>query len=154
MKKLNLLLIMLAVSFAVSAKVNLSGTWKLNKDKSKLNEQFSMAPEKLIVTHDGNDLKLERHVSFQGDPFVISDTFTLDGKECINNGWMDSKKKSKAVWDSDMKKLSITTLFPMQDGDEMEIKEVIYIDGVCLILENKSSSPFGDSEEKQVFDKQ
>ena len=153
MKKVKLLLILICLSVIASANVNFSGNWKLNSEKSQLNEQFSMAPEKLVITHEGNDLKLERHASFQGNPFVISDRFTLDGKECINDGMMDMKKKSTALWDADKNKLTITTKFPMQDGGEMTIKEVIYIEGGSLVFENKTTSSYGVVEEKQVFDK-
>jgi hypothetical protein len=154
MKKIQLLLILICISVIASANVNFSGNWKLNNEKSQLNEQFSMAPEKIVITHEGNDLKLERHSSFQGNPYVISDRFTLDGEECINDGWMDTKKKSTALWDDNKNKLTITTKFPMQDGSEMTIKEVVYVEGGCLFFENKTTSSYGVVEEKQVFDKE
>ncbi|HPR32898.1 MAG TPA: hypothetical protein PLK12_12410, partial [Prolixibacteraceae bacterium] len=128
--------------------------WKLDKQQSQLNDQFSMAPEKLIVTQDNNQLKLERHASFQGDPFIISDQFTLDGKECVNPGWMDSQKKSTAVWDANKKKITIVTKIPMQDGAEMVINEEISIDNGKMVIKSHSSSSWGEGEETMVFSKE
>ncbi|GAJ14433.1 unnamed protein product, partial [marine sediment metagenome] len=91
MKKIKFLLAFFLISAVATAQVvNFSGTWKLNSSKSKLNDEFSMAPKELILTQKGNDLDVERHSSFQGQDFTTNDKFTLDGKECINPGWQDT----------------------------------------------------------------
>jgi len=108
MKKTFSFLFLLLFSLAVSAQgIDLSGTWKLNKSLSKLNDQFSMAPKEIVVAQNGIDLNLEKHVAFQDQNFTINDKFTLDGKECINPGWQDSQKKSTAVWAEDEAGLEI-----------------------------------------------
>jgi len=100
MKKIVYLLAFLLVSLtSVGQVVNFSGTWALNKAKSTLNDQFSMAPGKMILVQNANDFAAEKHVTFQDQEFTTNDKFTLDGNECVNVGWMDSKKKSVCIID-------------------------------------------------------
>lgn len=154
MKNLLVLTAILLSSFCVSAQTNFSGKWKLNKSISVLNKEFTMAPNELIIAHEGNVFKVERHASFQGNEFTINDQFTLDGKECINDGWGDSKKKSTVVCGDGMKTLTITTKFPMRDSGEMTLDETYSLDGTSLIIQTKASSSYGVIEEKQVFNKE
>ena len=155
MNKMVFLLATLLVSVIVSAQaVDFSGNWKLNSSKSKLNDQFSMAPKDMIVVQSGNDLNMEKHSSFQGTDFTIKDKFTLDGNECINPGWQDTQKKSIAVWSDDKNSLKITTKFPMGDNGEMVIVEVYKMETVNLVVETSASSSFGEVAETLVFDKE
>jgi hypothetical protein len=155
MSKIVFLLAMLLVSTIVSAQTpNFSGNWKLDNTKSKLNDQFSMAPKDIIVVQSENDFKVERHSTFQDNDFTTNDKFTLDGKECINPGWQDSQKKSTAVWSEDKLTLKITTKFPMGDSGEMTIIENYKLDGNSLVIESSASSSFGDVAETMVFNKQ
>jgi hypothetical protein len=153
MKKAFFFLAAIAVSVTVSAQVDFSGSWKINSSKSKLGEQFSMAPKEIIVVQKGNDLSVERHSEWQGQEFTTNDKFTLDGKECVNAGMMDTQKKSTAVWATDKKSLKIISKIPMQDGGEFSLTEVYKMDGVNMVIEMSSSSSFGDMSETQVYDK-
>jgi hypothetical protein len=153
MKKLMTILAFSVIAIVASAQPDLSGTWKLNKEKSKLNDQFSMAPSQMTITLNGNDLAIERHLSFQDNDFTTNDKFTLDGKECINPGMMDTQKKSVVTISEDKKSVIISSKIPMQEGDEMTIKEVFSIQDGNLIFDSSSSSSFGDMSEKIVFDK-
>lgn len=152
MKKLFFLFTALLFSVVVSAQTDLSGTWVLNKSKSKLGAEFSMAPKNMTVVHKGNDLSYDKHSEWQGQEFTISDKFTTDGKECVNKGWMDTQKKSTAIWSDDKKSLKITSKIPMQD-ETMTVTEVYKMDDSNLVLEVKASSSYGDFEETQVFEK-
>ena len=153
MKKTFLLFFTILFTLFVSAQVDFSGSWKLNTSKSKLGDQFSMAPKEIIIVQKGNDMTVEKHSEWQGQEFTINDKLTLDGKECINDGWMDSKKKSTAVWSSDKKSLKVTGKIPMQDGGEMTITENFKMDGGNMVIESNASSSFGDMVETQVYDK-
>ncbi len=153
MKKAFFFLAAIVVSVTVSAQVDLSGSWKLNSSKSKLGEQFSMAPKEIILVQKGNDLSVERHSEWQGQEFTTNDKFTLDGKECVNPGMMDTQKKSTAVWAADKKSLKVISKIPMQDGGEISITEVYKMDGANMVIEMNSSSSFGDMAETQVYDK-
>jgi hypothetical protein len=153
MKKTFTFLAAVLISITVSAQIDLSGSWKLNSSKSKLGEQFSMAPKEIIVVQKGNNLSVERHLEWQGQEFTTNDKFTLDGKECINAGMMDTQKKSTVVWAPDKKSLKITSKIPMQDGGEISITEVYKMDGANMVIEMNSTSSFGDMAETQVYDK-
>jgi hypothetical protein len=153
MKKVFLFLAAILVVVTVSAQVDLSGSWKLNSSKSKLGEQFSMAPKEIIIAQKGNDLSVERHAEWQGEAYTTNDKFTLDGKECVNPGMMDTQKKSTAVWAADKKSLKITSKIPIQDGGEVSITEVYKIDGGNMFIEMNSTSSWGDMTETQVYDK-
>ena len=155
MNKIVFLLATLLVSTIVSAQTpDFSGNWKLNPSKSKLADQYSMAPKEIILVQSGNDFNVERHSTFQDQDFTIKDKFTLDGKECINPGWQDSQKKSTAVWSDDKNSVKITTKFPMGDNGDMTINETYKMDGQNLVVEASSTSSFGDRTETMVFDKQ
>lgn len=155
MKKTVLLLTFFLISFIVSAQgLDFSGTWKLNKEKSKLHDQFSMAPKEIIILQKDNDLNVEKHSTFQERDFTIKDKFTMDGAECLNPGWQDTQKKSTVVWADDKASLKITTKFPMGDNGEMIIVEIYKIEAGNFVVETKASSSFGEVAETQVFEKQ
>jgi hypothetical protein len=155
MKKTVAILAFLSISIILSAQgIDFTGTWKLNKEKSKLHEQFSMAPKEIIIVQKDNDLNVEKHSTFQERDFTIKDKFTLDGVECINPGWQDTQKKSTAVWADDKASLKITTKFPMGDNGEMTIVEIYKIEAGNFIVETKATSSFGEVAETQVFEKQ
>ena len=153
MKKALFLFVSVLFSVIVSAQVDFTGNWKLNTSKSKLGEQFSMAPKEIIIAQKGNDLSVERHAEWQGQEYTTNDKFTLDGKESVNPGMMDTQKKSVAVWAADKKSLKITSKIPLQDGGEVSITEVYKIDGGNMVIEMNSSSSWGDMSENQVYDK-
>lgn len=154
MKKIFYLLVFSLISLSSMGEVvDFSGTWKLNKSKSTINDEFSMAPDKLILAQDINVLTVESHENFDNEDITTTKKITLDGKECINDGWEDSKEKSVAVWSDDEKSLTITTKIPMQDG-EMTMIETYQLVGNNLKIVIKTSSSFGDSIETLLFDKQ
>jgi hypothetical protein len=153
MKKAFSLFIAILLTITLSAQIDFSGAWKLNSSKSKLGDQFSMAPKEIIVVQKGNDLSVERHSEWQGQEFTINDKFTLDGKECINAGFMDTQKKSTATWSADKKLLTIKSKIPMQDGGDFSVTEVYKMDDGSMVIESSASSSFGDMSETQVYDK-
>lgn len=155
MKKILFVLILAFVSFTGFAqKVDFSGKWKINKEKSELGDERSMAPNNIILVQGDNSLSVERHSTWQGQERTSNDKFTLDGKECENPGWRDSIKKSTAVWTENGKVLKITTKIPMRDGGEMSINEDYKMEGKNLVVLSSRSSSFGNSSEKFVFDKE
>jgi hypothetical protein len=143
----------LIASSGFGQKVDFSGKWKINREKSQLGEEFSMAPNEIILEQGRKSLSVERHSSWQGEDFSFTDNFTLDGKECENPGWMDTVKKSTAVW-AGKKVLKITTKIPTQDGGEMTITEEYKLDGDNLSIKTFASSSYGEMTEVYVFDKQ
>ncbi len=150
-----ILVLLSSISISTTAKsADFSGNWKLDESKSTLNEQFSMAPYKLIIVHEKSTLKTEKHSSFQGQDFTFSDTLTLDGKECINKGWQDSEKKSTAVWSENKQSLVVTSKINMGDGGEMTIIETYSLKNNNLSVLVSASSSFGDMSETHIFNKE
>jgi hypothetical protein len=155
MKKMTLLLsIIMCASIAHSQTTDFTGTWKLNNSLSKLNAEFTFAPGEIIIAQNGNEIKVEKHSSFQGENFTINEKFTLDGKECINEGFQGGEKKSTAKWSDDKKSLSISTKLTMGDGNEMTLTEVYKMDNKNMVIATKASSSYGDVEESMAYDKQ
>jgi hypothetical protein len=153
MKKCIFILSALFLSVVVFGQgVDFSGKWKLNASKSKLGEQFSMSPKEIVVTQSGNSLSVEKHSSFQDQEMVTNSKYTLDGKECVNTGFMESQNKSTAVWSDDKKSLKVTTKFQMGDQGEGSFVEVYKLDGANLSIATTTS--FGDMSEIGVYDKQ
>jgi len=151
MKKLIFIISALLLTTGVFAQTDFSGSWKLNTSKSKLGER-SFAPKELVVVQKGNDMSIESHSQFQDREFTRTNKYTLDGKECVNQGFRDTEVKSTAVWSGNKKSLKITSKFPMQNG-EMTMTAEYKLDGANLVVETSASSSFGDMSETQVFDK-
>jgi hypothetical protein len=155
MKKFIYLIAMVLISSAaIGQKVDFSGTWKINREKSQLGDQFSMAPNSIVLEHTKKEMSLQRNSSWQGQDYSYTDKFTLDGEECENVGMMDMLKKSTVVWNDDKKSLKITTKIEMQDGTDMTIIENLAMDGENLVMETSASSSYGDMSEVFVFDKE
>jgi hypothetical protein len=155
MKKILYLLVFSLITLTSMAEVsNFSGTWNLNKAKSTLNDQFSMAPNQIILAQTADVLDVEKHATWQDQEFTINDKLTLDGKECINPGWQDTEKKSTAVWSDDQKMLTVTSKLPMQDGSDMTIIETYQMEADSLKVMVTASSSFGEVSETYLFDKQ
>lgn len=155
MKKLIYLIALVMISsVAIGQKVNFSGTWNINREKSELGEQFSFAPNSIVVEQTKKELSIERNSTWQGQDFSYTDKFTLDGEECENPGFMDMVKKSTAVWNKDKRSIKITSTLEMQDGTDMTIVDNLSMDGDNLVLETSSSSTYGDMAEVYVFDKE
>ena len=110
-----------------------------------------MAPVKLVLTQDGNNLTIERHSEFQGNTFTSESKHTLDGKENINTGWQDTKFTSFSKWDDAKKVLTISSKIPMQDGGEMKSDQIYSLVDGNLKIVAKASSSWGDMEETWVF---
>lgn len=146
--------IILISAIAISQTPDFTATWKLNSSLSQLNSEFTFAPNEIIIDQKGNDIKVEKHSSFQGEDFTINEKFTLDGKECINEGWQGSEKKSTAVWSEDKKSLTVATKLVMGDGGEMTLIEIYKMDKKNMVISTRASSSYGEFEETMVYDKQ
>ena len=72
MKKVLAVFSILVVVTASVQAADFSGTWKLNKEKSKLHEQFSMAPREMILLQAENNFDVEKHSAFRDQEFTIN----------------------------------------------------------------------------------
>jgi len=154
MKKVFLLIAISVITAGIFGQnVNFSGTWQLNTQKSQLNTEFSLAPKEILITHEGINFTVEKHSEFQGQAFTSVDKLTLDGKECINPGFMESQKKSTAVWSDDKTSLTIVSKMNVGDAGDVTITEVYKMNNGNLVLESTASSSYGDLYEVMVYDK-
>ena len=148
----------LALLFTVtlsSGQVDFSGDWKLNDSKSTSVGDYSMSPKSIVINQAGNKMTVVKHSEIMGEKMTSESTYTLDGKECINTGFMETRMKSNAVWSDDKKSLEITTKFTMGDsGEEFKFVEVYSIVDGALSISASTSSSFGNMSETGIFDKQ
>jgi hypothetical protein len=144
---------------AQNGTLNFSGNWTLNESKSKFGDsQFRMAASILTVKQEGNNISIDRTLnSPDGQEMKMTGKYTLDGKECENAGFMESKTKSTVKWSADNKSITIasSTLFNM-NGDNMEMKatETWTLDGDRILkIETSNTMPDGEIKTSLVYDK-
>lgn len=146
-------------SMPMGKKLNFSGTWTLNEEKSEFGGYGRFwASNKLIIVQKGKKLSIERFSTGpSGEEFNVTENYTLDGKECENTIFEQSKKKSTANWSEDKKSLTINSTLKLQwEGQEMEIKsnEIFSLeeDGNSLAIRSTSSTSFGEFSVTFVYD--
>jgi hypothetical protein len=148
------------VLFAGEGKVNFSGTWNFNEEKSEMGEggRF-MRATKLVITQKDNDMTLERHATGRnGEEVTMTDKLTLDGKECENPAFRDNIKKSTVTWSEDGKNLTINATIEFNwEGNKSEFTSVevykLSDDGKTLTIEYSGTSPRGERKAIYVYDK-
>jgi len=134
-------------SATFAQKVNFSGTWTFNEDKSELGEgRFRRAATKLTIKQEGNNMSIER----------VSQR--RDGKECENPAF-NTTRKSTVTWSEDGKSLTIaSTMVFEREGQETEMKssEILTLtdNGKSLSISSTSMSPRGEMKRTYVYDKE
>lgn len=155
------LLLLAFISFAGDGKVNYSGTWNINEEKSELGEggRFFLST-KLVIVQKDNDMTMERHrTGRNGEPRSSTDKFTLDGKECENPAFGDNVRKSVVTWSDDGKSMTInSTMEFWREGNKTEFKSTeIYKlsdDGNVLTIDYTNTSPRGERKGTYIYDKE
>ncbi len=152
-------ILMSCISFA-GEKANFSGKWSLNEEKSDFGEgRRWMASTKLFITHEGNNLSIERRlIRRSGEEVNIIEKYTLDGKECENT-LFESPKKSTVNWSEDGQSLTISsTIVFEREGNKIEINSVEILklidDTNSLSIDYTSKSPRGERKRKYIYEKE
>jgi hypothetical protein len=156
---LGLLVGICAVS-AQDTKVNFSGEWILNADKSEQGGGGGggrgMGSSKLIVKQEDTKLAVESfRQNRDGEEVSTVSNYTLDGKECENEARF-GKQISVVNWSKDGKTLVIESESTMsRNGEEMTFnsKEEWTLDKDTLTIHRTMSSSRGDRESKTVYDR-
>ena len=138
-----------------------SGEWKLNESKSDLGQfQGRGAAKKLkVAALTANGMSFERVSTNQaGEEVVRKETLTFDGKETESAAFGSSKKKSTTKWSDDGQSLIVnSTILFDRNGEVTEIKQKetwkLTDNGQGLSIESNSSSSFGESSMKLVYEK-
>jgi hypothetical protein len=140
-------------------KPNFSGTFNLNESKSNIGQGPMRPAFELIVTQDDNSLAIQRKSKGRdGEDRVQNLKYTLDGKECENQGFMNSVSKSVVNWSADQKTLTINTTTVMdRNGEKIEMKSTeiwsLSTDGSTMTLDVNRSTPNGEIKQTLVYDK-
>lgn len=154
---ISLMLVAVAVAFAFVAAPNFSGEWTFNESKSDLGDaQFRFVWETLKITHTGNTITIVKHGESQNGPFDQEEKLTLDGKASENPFFGDNVRKSTVTWSGEtMVVTSEATLNFNGESNSFSQKESYSLDasGKVLTVVNETSSSFGDSKQKIVYEK-
>jgi hypothetical protein len=143
---------------AQDVKVNFSGEWVLNTEKSEMGEGRGRGrgASKMVVVQEGNKLVKESYrQNRDGEEVKTESVYTLDGKECENEV-RSGTSTSFTEWSKDGKTLTIETESTMSRGDQditMESTEDWSLKDNTLIIERTMSSPMGERESTMVYDK-
>jgi hypothetical protein len=116
----------LAILFAVSAFAqapgtpDLSGTWKLNPQKSKFAKRASISAETLVIMCAGNSI----HIAFASDAKEPTEMYVVDGKEHVDlHVQGGGQVVSKAQWKKSALITEIVARAKGIDGGDFEIMD-------------------------------
>ena len=149
-------------SATVITSADFSGEWKLNEQKSDLG-QFGgrgVAKTMKVTSSDAKGISIERTSTNQnGEAVVRKEALTFDGKESESTGGFgNSTRKATAKWSDDGQSMIINAVMTLdRNGEKMEIKQnetwKLGDGGQTLTIESNSSSSFGESTMKLVYEK-
>ena len=130
-------------------KVDFSGEWTLNEDKSEMGEGRFRPSATLKITQAENSLVTERtRTGRDGQERKMRDEYTLDGEAKLTETERGSTK-STASWSEDGKTLTINSYRKMtREGQTFEITTLetweLSDDGSALTIKSSISSPRGE----------
>ena len=138
---------------AQTGKVNFTGTWALNAEKSIMPQGGGggqrMGGGNFVVAQEANLLTRTR-TSQDGTSRVTK--YTLDGKESVNT-FGGGESKSTAKWSADGKTLTIVTKVTY-DGNEITLTEVWSLaDAQTLSIVSSRPSQNGEVKTTMVYNK-
>ena len=143
------------------ASVDFSGEWKLNEQKSELGQFGGRSAKTIKVTSsDAKGISIERTSTNQnGEAVVRKESLTFDGKESESaGGFGNSTRKASAKWSDDGQSMIINSVTTFdRNGEKMEVKQKetwkLGDSGQTLTIESNSTSSFGESTTKLVYEK-
>jgi len=140
-------------------KVDFSGTWSLNPDKSKIGEGRGWrVASKLVITQKENELNIERtSTNRDGEASVTKEILTLDGKECTNT-FRDNPRKSVVSWDAAGVQLTIASTMTFErNGNKRDIQSTeiwsLQDSGKSLSIQVTSKTPRGEQKNSLLYQK-
>jgi hypothetical protein len=155
---LSVTMLIVISSAAFAANIDFSGDWKLNESKSTLG-QFNRAAKSMKIQGNVESIAIQRVSTNRAGEAVTSDEkLTFDDKETESTVFGNSKKKSKAKWSDDGKKLTVkSTIAFERNGQTMEFKTTevwtLSDDGKTLTIDSTTESAQGTNTTKMVYDK-
>ena len=153
------LLIGACVVNAQEGKVDFTGEWVLNTDKSDMGgggRGRGRGATKMIVKQEDNKLEVESfRQNRDGEEVSTVSNYTLDGKECENEA-RGGTNLSVVEWSKDGKILTIESESTFsRGGEEMTFRSTAEwsLDKDTLKIQRAMSSPRGDRESTAVYEK-
>jgi len=142
-----------------SSKPDFSGTWVMDTNRS-----FSNPPgleQTLVVTHTGDQIKVDAKLKTQQGEQTINETYTLDGKESDYvppGAQANAKGKRKAMWLPDGRGALIEDVVTADSANgpvtrKTTRKWTLSPDGKTLTVDYYFDDPRGSFEAKRVFAK-
>lgn len=142
-------------------KVNFSGNWTLNEDKSEFGERGARFAVKAIkVEQKENAITITRTTpSFQGDDVTTTETLGFDGKEVEGTGFGGFVRRSSLKWDADEQSFSIkSTTAGERNGQSFSFTStetwILGKGGKSLSVTSVRITQQGEVTTKAVYDKQ
>ena len=155
---LAILLFLPSVLFGQS---NFTGNWVFNEAKSVLGDGQGprMEAKNLVVAQQNIEIQVKRTQSgFDGNELIMNEKYTLDEKESVNTGMMDSKVKSTLSWSADKKELTFNKVISFNmNGETQEMKSSekwsLSPDSKILTIKSSMNTPMGEMNTTLVYDK-
>jgi hypothetical protein len=155
------LALLLLLPAALFGQTNFTGTWAFNESKSILGDAQGprMEAKTLVVVQQGNEIQIKRtSTGFDGNEMVQNEKYTLDGKESVNTGMMESKVKSILTWSADKKELTFSKVVSFNmNGENQEMKSTekwsLSADSKTMTLKSSMNTPMGDMNTTLAYDK-
>jgi len=154
------LLILLIVTSSISAfsqKVNFSGDWKLNKEKTVLaDDQLYLSA--LSIQHKSDSLLTTRvYEDGYGEQYPFDENLSLNGKECkiIIYDMPRSTMATRSNADGSLKIESTTTFYGNNGEEDLTSKETWKVDsdGNTLIINFINKMSAGETTGTLYYDK-
>jgi mannan endo-1,4-beta-mannosidase len=143
-----------------NSRLDFSGTWVFNEDKSVLdNWGVSNLPYILKISQQDNKLTMQKtYIVEYADNRITNEELTLDGKECQSEMW-NSPRIMTARWSAKNDTLFIDSKVILARGgrsSEMKVNETWSLQdrGTILAIRQFSTSFWGQRDITMIFDKQ
>jgi hypothetical protein len=139
-----IVLTLTAFTFSAAAAPNFSGHWKLNPQKSKLDDPYQ---EDRTINHKDPELTMDSKATVDGEEQSSTAKYRTDGKETRN--MVDGDPLfTTAHWDGDVLVFE-SKLISDTDTTELYDRWTLSPDGKTLTVERKQK--VGYDEQKMVF---
>ncbi len=158
-------LVLLLSSFSVNGeeeKIDFSGEWTLNSEKSEFGESFGrgrgsgMAADKMIIEQKEKELVVESfRKNRNGEDISTKLTYRLDGKKSKND-LAFGEQVSVAKWSKDGKTLIIESTMEISRRNReftIESTQKWTLENGLLKIESTRSTPRGEGKSKLIYTK-
>jgi hypothetical protein len=145
-----LVLALAIIGISAAATPNFSGHWKLNAEKSKLDDPYLGLQEDRTIEHKDPELIVNVKDVQDGEEDTNTATFRTDGKE--TRSYVDGDPQfTTAHWDGDALVVD-SKLISDTDTTDFHDRWTLSADGKVLTITRKQKTGFDEREAVFVFD--